>query len=67
MAQRAERKSILKAVKESMKGWQLTLMRVKKPTREEFKQNLKAVVLGLVIVGVIAYIIHLTAFILLGT
>jgi protein translocase SEC61 complex gamma subunit len=58
----ASRRRILSTLHE----WKLVLLRVRKPDREEFVQALKVISLGIAIIGGLAYIIHLTAVVLLG-
>lgn len=50
----------------TLNEWKLVLLRVRKPERDEFIQTAKVVGLGIIIVGSIAYIIHLIAVILMG-
>ncbi len=53
-------------IESTLNEWRLVLMRVSKPDRHEFMQALKVVSLGIALVGGLAYIIHLTAVVLLG-
>ena len=53
-------------LKASLKEWRLTLMRVRKPSNDEYRQALKVVILGVILVGVIAFLIHLVGISLLG-
>ncbi len=55
-----------KRIVSTLSEWKLVLLRVKKPERDEFIQAAKVVWLGIVLVGGIAYIIHLIAVLLLG-
>lgn len=61
-----EERTVIAMLKASLKEWRLTLMRVRKPSNDEYKQTLKVVILGIAIVGVIAYLIHLLGISLLG-
>ena len=55
-----------KRITSTLQEWKLVLMRVSRPDRHEFLQALKVVGLGVVLVGGLAYIIHLAAVLLLG-
>lgn len=61
-----EERTVIAMLKASLNEWRLTLMRVRKPSNDEYKQTLKVVILGIAIVGVIAYLIHLLGISLLG-
>jgi len=64
-AKRKEERGIAKAITSTLKEWRLVLMRVKRPDKDEFIQALKVVFLGLAIVGAMAYIIHVSAILLM--
>ncbi|HIP65369.1 MAG TPA: protein translocase SEC61 complex subunit gamma [Pyrodictium sp.] len=66
IGRKEEERTVITVLKESLKEWRLTLMRVRKPSSDEYKQTLKVVVLGITLVGVIAYLIHLLGISLLG-
>ncbi|HIC98752.1 MAG TPA: protein translocase SEC61 complex subunit gamma [Pyrodictiaceae archaeon] len=61
-----EERTVTTILKASLKEWRLTLMRVRKPSNDEYKQTLKVVILGITIVGIMAYLIHLLGISLLG-
>jgi len=63
---RQEERTAITMLKASLKEWRLTLMRVRKPSNDEYRQALKVVILGVILVGVIAFLIHLVGISLLG-
>jgi protein translocase SEC61 complex gamma subunit len=55
----------LKALSSTLKEWKLVLQRVRKPDMGDYRQAAKVVWLAILLVGAIAYVIHLVAVMLL--
>ncbi len=64
MAER-ERRGIVEYIRATLHEWRLVLQRVKKPDRDEYIQASKITWLAILAVGSVAYLIHLTAYLLL--
>ncbi len=62
----AERESLLDYIRATLHEWRLALQRVRKPDMDEYIQASKIIWLAVLLVGVVAYTIHLTATLILG-
>ncbi|MET1102336.1 MAG: protein translocase SEC61 complex subunit gamma [Pyrodictiaceae archaeon] len=49
----------------TLREWRLILMRLRKPDRSEFIQVSKVILLGMLLIGGIAYAIHAVAYFLI--
>ncbi|MET1127946.1 MAG: protein translocase SEC61 complex subunit gamma [Thermoproteota archaeon] len=56
---------LLKALSSTLKEWKLVLQRVRKPDMRDYRQAAKVIWLAILLVGAIAYVIHLVAVMLL--
>ncbi|WP_168371215.1 protein translocase SEC61 complex subunit gamma [Pyrodictium occultum] len=56
-----ERESIIDYVKATLHEWRLVLQRVEKPDSSEYLQASKVIWLAIILVGSVAYVIHLVA------
>ena len=62
MASKArEEGGILSSIKSTLHDWRLILQRVKRPDRDEYLQAAKIIWLAILLVGSVAYILHLIA------
>ncbi len=52
-------------LKETLDSWRRLIMLARKPDKEEFMLSLKISLLGFTIVGALAFVIHLVAYMLL--
>jgi protein transport protein SEC61 subunit gamma-like protein len=52
---------IISSIRATLHDWRLILQRVKKPDRDEFIQASKIIWLAIVLVGSVAYLLHLVA------
>lgn len=57
--------ALVDKLKNMFHEWKLVLHRVRKPEKDEYIHTLKILWLGIILVGVVAYVIHLTAYLIL--
>ncbi len=58
-------RGIFSKLRDTLHNWRLILQRVKRPDKDEYVHATKIMWLAILIVGVVAYIIHLTAYLIL--
>jgi protein transport protein SEC61 subunit gamma-like protein len=66
VAAKNEEGGIVYAIKATLHEWRLVLQRVKRPDRDEYMHASKIIWLAIGLVGIVAYVIHFTAYILLS-
>ena len=52
---------ILSSIRATLHDWRLILQRVKRPDRDEYLQAAKIIWLAILLVGSVAYLLHLVA------
>jgi len=65
-ARAAEEGGLVYAIRSTLHEWRLVLQRVRRPDMDEYKQASKIIWLSILLVGGVAYVIHLTAYLILG-
>lgn len=61
----AAQKGLSERIRSTLHEWKLVLQRVRKPDREEYIQTSKVIWLAVLVVGGVAYVIHLAAYLAL--
>ena len=58
-------KGVIGKLRGTLHNWKLILQRVRRPDKDEYVHATKIMWLAILIVGVVAYTIHLTAYLIL--